>query len=171
MKKIILAGGAIAGALAAILGLYLSLVRIESVNMTLIELEDENLSTALIGLQFSNEGNVTVSVNEVELFFTDNQDCTGKMLSRVIVGTSDDRLPIAIEPGNQSEFVQTSDLMLEDETRYALCATVETFTGIETYRNEKIVLVEFSVMWNEFDRDDLERETISLIHERSLRNF
>lgn len=171
MKKIILAGGAIAGALAAILGLYLSLVRIESVKMTLVELEDENLSTALIGLQFSNEGNVTISVNEIELFFTDNQDCTGEMLSRVIVGMSDEELPIVIEPGKQSNFIKTADLMLEDGTRYALCATIETFTGIKTHRNERIVLVEFSVLWSEFDRDDLERETISLIHERSFRRF
>ena len=80
-------------------------------------------------------------------------------------------MPNAIEPGKQEDLFVKLDLNLENEVRYAFCASFEVFTGRTTIRNERIALHEFSTIWNEFDSTDLQKDAIDIVRTRDFGLF
>ena len=171
MEKTLIRLGAVAGAIAAIIGLYFLLVRTAILTMTLASLEADGLESAVVQIQFSNEANTTLTVSEVEVFFSDSPDCTGVQIGRAIFVSGDGVVPEPLEAGTQATMVAPILPNLKDEERYALCASVEIFTGWTTVRNERIRLYELSTMWQEFDGPDGPFDTIELVNTRTLARF
>jgi hypothetical protein len=171
MEKTLLRFGAVAGAFAALIGLYYLLVRTAILTMALGLVEGDGLTSTTIQLQFSNEATSDLTISEIELFFTDNSDCTGSQIGRTLFQSGDYVVPGPLEAGSQATMSATIFPNLEDEVRYALCATVEVFTGWTTVRTERLRLHELSTMWQELDGTDGPFDTIELVNTRTLARF
>ncbi|SLN76447.1 hypothetical protein [Ruegeria meonggei] len=73
--KAIVGFGALAAAVATILGLYWSLVRTSALSVKLDQVTGEWANILSAGITFSNTGETSVSVVEIDSFFSDSENC------------------------------------------------------------------------------------------------
>lgn len=161
--KVIIGLGAIAAAIAAILGLYWSLVRTSALSVKLDQVTAQWAETLNADITFSNTGETSVSVVGIDSFFSSSENCIGQRIARVITDQPSNGSSLVLESGNQSQLRIRLEPMFQKPQRVTLCMSFETNFGTQTEQSSPIPLHSFSVDYLGSDRLEFDGKSLDQV--------